>query len=133
MHMLLTGPGSTFGAILQVEGPEPAAGALREAVSWPIAGRVGEDVGPINFLFKAAEMILSPHHDAFWRSDRHVAGMSIPFSTHLMNPLATWPVTSIRCSRIASEAPKPPRSLSVHSVVRCARVRKPSATRIDRR
>jgi hypothetical protein len=62
-------------------------------------------------------------------SDHHVAGASIPFSTLLMNPLATWPVTSIRCSRIASEAPNPPRSLSVQPVVRCARIRKSSAVR----
>ena len=47
-----------------------------------------------------------------------------------MNPLATWPVTSIRCSRIASEAPKPPRSLSVQPVVRCARMRKSNAVRM---
>jgi hypothetical protein len=44
----------------------------------------------------------------------------IPFSTLLMNPLATWAVTSIRCSRITSGPPKPPRSLSVQPVVRCA-------------
>lgn len=27
-----------------------------------------------------------------------------------MNPLATWPVTSMRCSRFASEPPNPPRA-----------------------
>ena len=52
-----------------------------------------------------------------------VAGSVILFSTHLMNPLATWPVTSIRCSRLASEPPKPPRCLAVQPVVRCARTR----------
>jgi hypothetical protein len=67
------------------------------------------------------------------KMDDYVADTSIPFSTHLMNPLATWPVTSIRCSRIASELPKPPRSLLVQPVIRCARIRKSSAVRMHRR
>ena len=57
-------------------------------------------------------------------------GSVIPFSTLLMNPLTTCPVTSIRCSRLASEPPNPPRSRLVQSVVRCARTRKPSAVLI---
>jgi hypothetical protein len=67
------------------------------------------------------------------RCDGYSAGASIPFSTVLMNPLATWPVTSMRCSRIASEPPNPPRSLLAQPVIRCARMRKSSAVRVHRR
>lgn len=56
----------------------------------------------------------------------HIAGLSIPCLRLFMNPLATWPLTSIRCSRFANGPPKPPRSLSVQRVVRCARTRKSS-------
>jgi hypothetical protein len=59
------------------------------------------------------------------RSPRRCVGPVLD-TLDMINPLATWPVTSMRCSRIASEAPKPPRALSVQPVVRCARMRKPS-------
>jgi len=60
-------------------------------------------------------------------------GSVIPFLTLLMNPLATCPVTSMRCSRLTSDPPNSPRSRSVQSVIRWARTRKPTAVLIHRR
>ena len=60
-------------------------------------------------------------------------GSVIPVSMLLMNPLATCPVTSMRCSRFDSDAPNPPRSRPVQLVIRCARTRKASAVWTQRR